>query len=164
MGQTPTDKIERWVSAAGQTGKSQVVIDRVAAAGEFLEKTARLNEAQACQCLTGIDFSKAVEVVRLPNHLYVQYVQKHRGMWFTDTGLTPDAVGLADGKRVRTLFKPAGGVVALKSKARAVKDTWTIDRLFQSLSPSSKKKVMGQLTQGGGTQYVVANKFAMEEV
>lgn len=163
MGRTPQDKIERWLDAAGQAGKSKSVQDRVILAGEFLEKTARLSEGEACACLTGIDFSKPVEVVKLPERIYVQYLRAHKGIWFTDTGLTPDAVGLAEGKRKRKLFKPLGKVPALKSTARSIKDTWTLDRLFQSVSPAAKGK-LGQLTRGGGTQYVVFDKTRMKEV
>jgi hypothetical protein len=163
MGTTPPDKIARWVKAAGQTGKPQPVVDRVVIAGEFLEKTARLNESDACSCLTGIDFSKPVSVVRLPTSVYVQYQEQHRGAWFTDTGLTPDQVGLADGRRIRKLFTPIGAVHALQSTARSIKDTWTVDRLFQSLSPGAQGK-LGQMTRGGGTQYVVHDKFAMKEI
>ena len=78
MGLTPQDKIARWVKAAGQTGKQQPVVDRVVIAGEFLERTARMNEPDACSCLTGIDFSKPVAVVRLHSSIYVQYEQQHR--------------------------------------------------------------------------------------
>jgi hypothetical protein len=163
MGQTPDDKIARWMEAAGQTGKSDSVRDRVVVAGEFLEKTARMSEADAGACLGGIDFSKPVVVVRLPPGVYVQYVQKHKGVWFTATGLTPDLVGLAGGKRSRKLFSPAGTVVALESTARSIKDTWTADRLFQSINPAAKGK-LGQMTRGGGTQYVVFDKSRMQEI
>jgi hypothetical protein len=122
-----------------------------------------MSESDTCSCLTGIDFSKPVSVVRLPNSIYVQYEQQHRGVWFTDTGLTPDLVGLADGRRVRKLFTPIGVVHALQSTARSIKDTWTADRLFQSLSPVTQAK-MGQMTRGGGIQYVVHDKFAMKEI
>jgi hypothetical protein len=151
------------MEAAGQLRKSKAVQDRVVTAGEFLEKTARMSERDACSCLSGIDFSKLVSVVRLPDSVYVQYVQKHRGVWFTDTGLTEDLVGLAEGRRTRKLFVPIGVVHALKSTARSIKDTWTVDRLFQSVSPAAKGK-MGQLTRGGGTQYVVFDKTRMKEV
>ena len=163
MGTTPPDKIARWIKAAGQTGKAQPVLDRIVTAGEFLEKTARMNESEACACLTGIDFSKSVAVVRLHNSVYVQYAQQHRGVWFTDTGLTPDLVGLAEGHRLRKLFAPTGIVHALQSTARSIKDTWTADRLFQSISPAARGK-LGQATQGGGTQYIVHDRFAMREV
>ena len=163
MGLTPQDKIARWVKAAGQTGKPQPVVDQVVIAGEFLERTARMSESDACSCLTGIDFSKPVSVVRLPSSTYVQYEQQHRGVWFTDTGLTPDLIGLADGQRVRKLFTPIGVVHALQSTARSIKDTWTADRLFQSLSPTARGK-LGQMTRGGGTQYVVHDKFSMKEI
>lgn len=163
MGMTPADKIARWVAAAGQTGKAKPVIDRVVLAGEFLEKTARMTEQEACSCLTGIDFSQTVAAVRLTNKVYVQYVQQHKGIWFTDTGLTPNLVGLAEGKRLRKLFSPVGTVHALQSTARSIKDTWTLERLFQSISPAARGK-LGQLTQGGGTQYIVVDKFAMKEI
>ena len=163
MGTTPPDTIARWVKAAGQTGKAQPVLDRVVIAGEFLEKTARMSEWDACSCLRGIDFSRPVSVVRLPNSVYVQYEQQHRGVWFTDTGLTPDLVGLADGRRIRKLFRPLGVVHALQSTARSIKDTWTADRLFQSLSPAARGK-LGQMTRGGGTQYIVHDRFAMREI
>jgi hypothetical protein len=160
---TPPDKIARWVRAAGQTGKSQAVVERVVTAGEFLEKTARMSESDACECLSGIDFSRPVAVVRLPASVYVQYAQKHRGIWFTDTGLTPDQVGLAAGRRVRRLFTPMGVVHALQSTARSIKDTWTIDRILESVSPAAAGR-LGQMTRGGGTQYVVHDRFAMREI
>lgn len=163
MGMTPPDKIARWVSAAGQTGKAQPVLDRVIVAAEFLERTGRMSEAEACACLAGIDFSKPVAVVRLPASVYVQYVQEHRGVWFTDTGLTPDQVGLAAGRRTRRMFVPMGIVHALQTTARSIKDTWTIDRVFQSVSPAAHGR-LGQMTRGGGTQYVVHDRFAMREL
>ena len=163
MGRTPEDKIGRWMAAAGQTGKCDNVRARVVTAGEFVEKTPRMDERSACSCLTGIDFSKSVKLVRLPSKVYVQYLAKHKGMWFTDTGLTPDLVGLAEGKRTRKLFTPVGLVHALKSTARAIKDTWTYDRLFQSIAPTARKK-MGQLTRGGGVQYIVFDKHRMKAV
>jgi hypothetical protein len=163
VGTIPADKIQRWLRGAGQAGKSQAVIDRVLTAVEFLERTARMSEPQACSCLTGIDFSMPVSVVRLPPKVYVQYANAHNGIWFTDTGLTPDLVGLAEGRRVRKLFTPIGTVHALKSTARAIKDTWTPDRLFQSIAPAAAGR-LGQLTRGGGTQYVVHDKSAMKEL
>lgn len=166
MGITPTDKINRWVKAAGQTGKGKSVIDRVVVAGEFLEKTGRMSEYQACGCLTGIDFSKPVEVVRLPDKVYVQYVQQHQGIWFTDTGLAPDAVGLAQGNRRRKLFRPSGMVHALKSTARSIKDSWTVGRMEQSVvsKKSGQAPSFGQHTQGGGIQYIVVDKHRMTAV
>lgn len=106
MGITPPDKIERWMKAAGQSGKGPAVRDRVIVAGEFLEKTTRMQESEVLALLSGIDFSKSVEVVQLPGSVYVQYVQKHKGVWFTDTGLTPDLVGLAEGGRTRNCLPP----------------------------------------------------------
>ena len=159
MGQTPNDKIERWMAAAGQTGKSQAVRDRVVAAGEFLEKTGRMDESSACECLSGIDFSRPVQVVPLPDKLYVQYVTKHRGIWFTDTGLTPDLVGLAKGNRQRKLFRPAGVVHALRSTARSIRDDWTI-RPDPGL-PLAERRKLATFTRGGGVQYVVPDRFRM---
>ena len=163
MGITPADKIARWMSAAGQLHKSHDVEKRVVSAGEFLEKTAGLTEHETCSCLTGIDFSKPVSVVRLPDSVYVQYADQHKGYWFTDTGLTPDDVGLAKGRRVRKLYNPVGIVHALKSTARSIKDTWTAERLFQSISPAARGK-LGQMTRGGGIQYIVFDKFRMKEI
>ena len=163
MGITPQEKIDTWMEAAGQLNKGPAVQHRVVTAGEFLEKTARMSEQEACSCLTGIDFSKPVTVVRLPTSVYVQFVQQHQGIWFTDTGLTADDVGLARGQRTRKLFSPVGVVPALKSTARSVKDTWTRDRLFQSVAPRARGK-SGQMTKGGGTQYIVFDKTRMREV
>ena len=163
MGITPLDKITRWLQAAGQLHKGPEVQQRVITAGEFLEKTARMAEREVCSCLTGIDFSKPVAVVRLTRSVYVQYVGHHRGSWFTDTGLSPDTVGLAEGRRKRRLFVPVGVVHALKSTARSIKDTWTADRLLQSISPGAGGR-MGQFTRGGGTQYLVFDKFSMKEI
>lgn len=162
MGVTPQDKIERWMKAAGQTGKSDAVKKRVVTAGEFLEKTARMSEREATSCLSGIDFSKPVEVGLLPNKIYVQFVKQHVGTWFTDTGLTPDQVGLAKGPRTRELFQPIGAVHALKSTASSIRDTWTI-KPDPSLSEAEKRK-LATLTRGGGTQYIVFDKHRMKKL
>lgn len=162
MGKTPQEKIDRWVAAAGQENKGSKVIERVVTAGEFLEKNVRLSENEASKLLKGIDFSKPVDVVKLPQKVYVQYKVKHKGIWFTDTGLTPDAVGLSGCGRKRTLYRPAGTVPALRCKAMAIKDTWTPNRILETLSPESKR--LGQMTSGGGTQYVVGDKSRMEEL
>ena len=159
MGQTPPDKIARWSAAAGQSGKPPAVLARVVVAGEFLEKTGRLSEAAACECLTGIDFSHPVMVVRLAPGTYVQFTYHHVGAWFTRTGLTPGQVGLAKGQRERRLFKPSGTVWALQSTARPIKDYWTTGHLPQSLDPHSRR--MGELTQGGGPQYFVIDRALM---
>lgn len=163
MGATPQHKIARWVAAAGQTGKSQFVIDRIVVAGEFLERTARLSEHSACEMLTGIDFSKPVHVVRLPLGVYVQFGQHHRGLWFTRSGVTPDQVGLSGAGRVRRRFSPIGVVHALESTARAIKDTWTAARSLESISPVAGGR-MGELTRGGATQYIVHDRLAMQEL
>ena len=162
MGVTPQDKIDRWMKAAGQSGKGDAVQKRVVVAGEFLEKTARMSEKAACSCLSGIDFSKAVTVVRLPDKLYVQFVNQHVGAWFTDTGLTPDQVGLARGDRSRERFKPTGSVHALKSTARAIRDSWTIKP--DSSLPPAEKRQLATLTRGGGTQYLVGDKLRMKMI
>lgn len=117
-----------------------------------------MSEAKACECLSGIDFSKSVEVVQLSQKVYVQYLKKHKGIWFTDTGLTPDLIGLAGKTRKRKLFKPAGSVHALKTSARAINDTWTLKNLF-SLSPED----LNVQTRGGGTQYIPFDKTRMVE-
>ena len=162
MGRTPEDKIDRWVAAAGQSNKGQAVRNRVITAGEFLEKTGRLSEREASGCLTGIDFSKPVQVIRLPDKLYVQYVIKHKGIWFTDTGLTPDLVGLAKGNRQRKLFRPIGVVFALQSTARSIRDTWTIPAPADATKEQKRK--LAVLTRGGGTQYIVPEKHRMKLV
>ena len=136
MGVTPIEKINRWIEAAGQTGKPDSVKKKVIAAGEFLEKTCRASEEQACASLTGIDFSSTVEVDNLQTpSVYVQYAKKHRGEWFTDTGLSTDRVGIVIGSRKRKLFTPSGTVPALKTKARDIRDYWTQDRIFDNLKP-----------------------------
>ena len=163
MGITPKEKIDAWMEASGQLNKGPAVENRVVTAGEFLEKTGRMSQDEACSCLTGIDFSMPVTVVRLPDVVYVQFVQQHKGIWFTNTGLTADDVGLAQGRRLRKLFSPIGAVPALQSTARSIKDTWTKDRLFQSVSPQARGK-MGQMTKGGGTQYIVFDKTRMREL
>lgn len=162
MGMTPPDKIARWVAAVGQTGKPPAVIGRITMAGEFLEKTGRLSEHDACQCLTGIDFSHPVLVVRLPPGTYTQFAQQHRGAWFTLSGLMPTQVGLAHGNRTPRRFRPEGIVWALQSVARPIKDTWTSSHLEESLDPRSGKR--GEWTIGGGTQYFVIDRWLMKPV
>ena len=131
---------------------------------------------KACEYLGGIDLSKPVhEIQFLPDRIYVQYIQKYKGIWFTNTGLTPDHVGIAEGKRIRKLFRPSGNVPALKSVARSIKDVWTADRLIKPLKPENVSKLsekgkelmnarQGQLTSGGGTQYIVLDNLRMKEV
>ncbi len=162
MGQTPPDKVARWVAAAGQTGKAAAVIARVVTAGEFLEKTGRLSEPEVGECFSGIDFSHPVLVVRLPPGSYVQFAQKHLGAWFTSSGVLPTQVGLARGSRQAHVFRPEGIVWALQSVARPIKDTWTKGHLPQSLAPQSG--MMGEYTMGGGIQYFVVDRYLMKPV
>jgi hypothetical protein len=111
----------------------------------------------------GIDFSKPVRVCnRLPDGIYVQFVDHHFGSWFTHIGLRPDQVGLAEGQRKPERFRPVGVVAGLESTASAVKDYWTKGVVHESLDPTSGRR--GQLTQGGGAQYLVLNRFQMEQV
>ncbi|MEM0984192.1 MAG: polymorphic toxin type 46 domain-containing protein [Planctomycetota bacterium] len=162
MGKPSEEQIAAWLAAAGKSGKvPPAVRDKIITAAQFIENTARQRDASGF--LKGIDFSKEVKVLnKLPNKVFVQYVGKHKGMWFTETGLTPDLVGIAEGsettKRLRKLYKPSGNVAALKSTASSVKDTWTIEKVLKIKDPAVKKKVM---TRGGGTQYIVANPQKM---
>ena len=189
MGKPSDKQIEAWLAAAGKkqnVGKQ--VLERIIRAGQFIENTARIKNGESL--LSGIDFSKDVVVLnKLPDRVYVQYVSKHRGHWFTDTGLDPDLVGIAAGKRKRKLFRPGGSVAALKSRAASVKDTWTVGRLFDLIDPKNpadqarlkkrfkvqsddemKKLVakisrrLGQMTAGGGTQYFVADPSRMKKI
>jgi hypothetical protein len=113
--------------------------------------------------LRGIDFSKPVQVCnRLPDGIYVQFVEQHLGSWFMRTGLRPDQVGLSGQGRNRRLYKPVGAVAALESTAAAIKDYWTQKRLLESVDPRSGES--GEVTRGGGTQYLVINKFQMQAV
>ena len=189
MGKPSEKQIEAWLAAAGKKKNvSKQVLERIIRAGQFIENTARIKNGAGL--LSGIDFSKDVVVLnKLPDRVYVQYVSKHRGHWFTDTGLAPDLVGIAAGKRKRHLFRAGGSVAALKSRAASVKDTWTVGRLFDLLDPTNpadqakikkhfkgrtpdeiKKllvkaaKRMGQMTAGGGTQYFVADPSRMTKI
>jgi hypothetical protein len=212
MGQTSQLVVEVWLLAAGEskaTGGS--LRQRIVTAGDFLLKTGRLksgdlrpkpNETAEAMLerlsateligsLKGIDFNSPVTPLSsLPDQVYVQYVKQHRGHWFTNTGLTQDAVGLASGFRTRKLFKPAGSVAALESRAKSIRDFWSADKLFKWSELQSKweviqqqaarrnppltltdghfellkKKLVGQSTQGGGVQYFVANPSQMTEI
>ncbi len=162
MSNLATSNVEQWLVWTGQVGKSQSVVNRVSVAGHFLEDVCRMPEKKLRECLCGIDFSKAVRVLQLPKKVYVQYGGTD-SVWFTDTGLTPDLVGLAEGNRKRRLYRPVGGVRALKTTARSIKDSWTPGRIFQSLVPDVMRR-FGQMTRGGGTQYIVADRSAMREL
>ncbi len=162
MGKTPESKIRAWLKATGLEGKGQGVVKRVQVAGEYCERTCRLSEADTLKVLSGIDFSAQVLVVRLPTKCYVQYRVKHTGRWFTDVGLTPDQVGLAQGVRRRELFSPAGVVYALKCRAKSIRDYWTPGRIFDKADLLSALK--GVPTRGGGTQYLVHDRFQMDRI
>lgn len=162
MGKTPQSKIDNWLKATGLQGKGPGVVKRVVAAGEYCERTCRLSEEDTLKALTGIDFSHTVTVVRLPLKCYVQYKGQHVGRWFTDIGLTPDAVGLALGTRKRVLFVPSGAVYALKCTARSIRDNWTIGRIFDKKDLLSALK--GVPTRGGGIQYLVHDRFRMDQI
>jgi len=139
------------------------LLARIITAGQFIENSARFAESDASGFLRGIDFSKPVKVCnRLPDGIYVQFVDHHLGAWFTHTGLRPDQVGLAEGQRKPKRFRPVGVVAGLESTASAVKDYWTKGGIPESLDPTSGRR--GQWTQGGGTQYLVLNRFQMQEI
>ncbi len=104
MSKIPDSKMQAWLKATSSEGKGQAVLKRVQLAGEFCERTCRLSETETLNSLSGIDFSSQVLVVRLPKKAYVQYRSRHPNKWFTDTGLTPDQVGIVKGERQRELF------------------------------------------------------------
>jgi hypothetical protein len=162
MGIAPAHKIDKWLAAAGKSAHvSPEVRERVIVAAQFIENSARL--ADASPYLRGIDFSKPVRVCnRLPDGVYVQFVDHHLGSWFTSTGLTPSQVGLARGDRDQRRFRPAGAVAALESTASSVKDFWSGGRRQESVDPRSGK--VGEMTAGGGVQYLVINRFQMQEI
>ena len=155
---------EKWLAAAGKKANiANSLKEKIISSGEFIADNLNLSKVE--EVLSGIDFSKPVTEVTLKKGkgVYVQFKGKYLGSWFTETGLTPDMVGLAEGKRLRTLFTPKSNAKALKSTARAIKDTWTPNRLIQSFNPRDKK--YGQMTQGGGTQYLVLNPSSnMQEI
>ena len=162
MGTPSADKVVKWLAAAGKTANvSPQLRERVITAGQFIENSARAENT--CDLLRGIDFSKPVKVCNcLPQGVYVQFVDHHLGSWFTYKGLLPDQVGLAGGYRERKLFMPIGPVAALESTAKGIKDWWTPGRLKESWDPIQRK--FGQLTSGGGVQYLVINKFQMHRI
>ncbi len=167
MGRTPEALVTQWMKLAGQEGKSGAVRERVKIAGEFLVKSAAMNEKRTQQCFRGIDFSKQVTAVRLPAGVYVQYVLGNVGSWFTETGLTPDLVGVSDMKvgdhgRKRTLFVPNGTVHALQSTAQSIRDTWTFKKLYPGADQALIRE-MAPLTRGGGTQYFVLEAARMKK-
>jgi len=162
MGTAPDRKIAQWIAAAGKAANvSPDVRERIITAAKFIENSAGISDASPL--LRGIDFSKPVRVChRLPDGIYVQFVDHHLGAWFTTTGLRPDQIGLAEGHRRGKHFRPVGAVAALESTASAIKDSWTRGRREESLDPGSGRS--GQMTGGGGTQYLVINKFQMQTV
>jgi len=168
MGAPPAHRIRQWLTAAGKSADTAgPVRDRVIVAGQFIENSGRVPDA--FDLLRGIDFSKPVTVVRqLPMGVYVQFAGRHRGAWFTHAGLTPDQVGLAEGQRVRKLFRPIGAVAALESTARPINDWWTHGRLQEHLDPTGSirhdTRAYGQHTLGGGRQYLVIDRFQMQEL
>jgi hypothetical protein len=162
MGTASPEQISGWLAAAGKSANvSSEVRERIIIAGQFIENSMRRTDASSL--LRGIDFSKPVRVCnRLPDGIYVQFVDHHFGSWFTHIGLRPDQVGLAEGQRKPERFRPVGVVAGLESTASAVKDYWTKGVVHESLDPTSGRR--GQLTQGGGAQYLVLNRFQMEQV
>lgn len=163
MGLAPAAKIDRWVTAAGYSTAfvNPSVRERIIIAAKFIENSA--TRADASSLLQGIDFSCPVEVWNsLPDRVFVQFVDHHLGFWFTDTGVTPDRIGLSSRGRTRRCFRPRGSVAALKSTAKGIKDHWSESALPMSLHPESGR--MGEMTSGGGTQYLVIDRFQMEEI
>ena len=168
MGAPPAHRIRQWLTAAGKSADTTgPVRDRVIVAAQFIENSCRIPDA--CDFLRGIDFSKPVTVVRqLPMGVYVQFAGRHRGAWFTQAGLTPDRVGLAEGQRTRKLFRPIGAVAALESTAQPINDSWTHGRREEHVDPTGSMRrgthVHGQHTLGGGRQYLVIDRFQMQEL
>lgn len=147
---------EAWLAACGKKANlSNVLKVKILSTGQFIAE--HWGVKKAAEFLSGIDVSKQIVQEKLKEGVgvYIQYKGKYQGSWFTQTGLTPDMVGLAEGKRLRKLFTPKSNVTVLRSTAKSIKDTWTPDRLIQSFDPREKK--YGQMTSGGGVQYLVPN-------
>ena len=163
MNATVCEKEVRRLTAAGaETTESDVFQKRVLAAGEFLENTAGLTEEQICECLAEIDFAFPVIVAKLPRSVFVRS-EDRQGIWFTDTGLSPEDEGFRGGRRLQPLYSPIGVVPALKSTARSIRGRWTRDQILQA-SPQQAARRMDQRTNGGGAQYIVGGKLRMREL
>lgn len=194
----PTDKdIVAWLAAAGKSSaSSKSIVQLVVDTAQFIQNTLKYNPVS---CLPGIDLSKPIKKISsLPDGIYLQWKDEKRGKWFTHTGISGDEVGISILGRKRKLYRPGGSVAALRSKAKSVKDTWTVSRLFQLIDSDDERvrklidkidkrlaaekkglnskelaerykrivqKVLGrlgQMTKGGGTQYLVANSGSMK--
>src|SRR5438128_2009416 len=130
MGQTTESVIREWVKAAGEARVSRELLEKIILAGEFMRDDGNQSAEKILNHLSGIDFNSKVERVVLPKGVYIQYMRANLGNWFTKTGLTQDAVGLAEDFRTRELFEPAGDVAALACRAKSIRDNWSADKLF----------------------------------
>ncbi len=129
-----------------------LISKRRAAATEFYAKQGVPADAIADH-LKGIDFTKPVEVVKIPKGTEVIQYQVpggRQGSYYAFAGTRPDQIGIASqGKsritgeivdKVATRYKLKGDVEMLRSTAASITDTWSI--------PNKSVKA-----NGGGIQF-----------
>ncbi len=93
----------------------------------------------------GIDFAKPVEIVEIPSgKILVQYIVSGRkiGNYFAEPGTSASQLGINPTGRETVRLIAMKPVIALKSTAREIDDTWTVPGTTYHAS-------------GGGTQFFV---------
>lgn len=109
--------------------------------------------------LKGIDLSSEVKVTKLkPGDIVTQWSGGPVGEWFSFSGQSPEALGIARGGRELRRFRVKQEVEVLQSRAAGIADTWTPQRTLDVYSPTPGGKniaAAGELAGGGGKQMVI---------
>ncbi|MEC4594653.1 polymorphic toxin type 46 domain-containing protein [Nitrospirillum amazonense] len=140
-------------SREGTRSLADLMAQRKALAKNFYEQ-AGWSERRIADHLKGIDFTKPVDVVTLPEGTsVVQHVLPGGkvGNYFAPPGTPASSLGINPANRVPTMFTLSQDTQVLRSTAAPVQDTWTVPgQVFDA--------------EGGGTQYFTTNPSNFTQV
>jgi hypothetical protein len=137
----PLPSSSRSTDRMTQASEASVEAARRTTAQEFYAQTG-WSQSRIDSHLSGIDFNKDVQVVKLNSGQTVyQWVDPQRGIgqYFSPAGMTPDQLGINGDGRVLQSFVVSNRTSVLQTTAAPLTDTWS--------GPSPL------LTSGGGTQW-----------
>jgi filamentous hemagglutinin len=135
--------VEIWQSPLAS--ETDIVAERQALARNFYETNTNWDAARIDSHLSGIDFTKPVDVVNIPEGSQLSqwnFPGGRVGNYFTDVGNGPGGLGVYTNGRVESVFQFNSSATALRSTAANISDTFSVPGLSIE-------------APGGGTQYFI---------
>lgn len=173
--------VQKWLDKLGTPKKPPLVRERVLQAVKYMQKHfPDKSDRQLLGYLKAIDFSKPVKVVDIaPTDVLIQFYHPKFGLgnFFTPKrGAAPvGRLGVFQGPRTFTLWRPKQRLKALESNASGVRDFWTatkkIKKKIQVKDPATGKPTgetkevevfVSEFVDGGGKQFMLPARIRIK--